>query len=75
MELIPTEYPKYTHFRPACTRSVGDVLVTEARPGRRFVSLAQKFGCAGYVYSICNEDWSEAMTEIARLIVKCIEII
>jgi hypothetical protein len=78
MELVPQEFTepqKYIHFRPACTRSVGDVTVTEARPGRRYVALAQKFGCTGYVYSICNEDWSNAMTEIARLIVRCIHIV
>ncbi len=62
------------HFVPACTREVGGELVTEARPGRRFVQLAQEFGCAGYVYSICNEDWSQAMSEIARMIVKCIDL-
>jgi hypothetical protein len=55
-------------FRPACTRNVGDVEVTKAYPGRRYVDVAQEFGDLGYVYSICNPDWSVAMTEIARLI-------
>jgi hypothetical protein len=64
-----------THFVPACVRQSGDTLVTEARPGRRYVKLAQEFGCAGYVYSICNDDWSQAMTEIARMIVKCIDVV
>jgi len=41
---------------------------TSAVPGRRFVELAQKFGENGYIYSICNEDWSPAMKDIARRI-------
>ncbi|MCP4679123.1 MAG: hypothetical protein GY854_27255 [Deltaproteobacteria bacterium] len=63
---------KFNHFKPACQRESGGVVVTSARPGRRYVKLAQEFGCAGYVYSICNEDWSEAMREIARLIASCV---
>jgi hypothetical protein len=63
----------FTHFVPACERAnaSGDV-VTSARPGRRYVKLAQAFGCAGYIYSICNDDWAPAMSEIARIIAACL---
>jgi len=55
-------------YRPACERYEGDELVTKARPGRRFVELAEEFGSLGYVYSICNEDWSPAVEDFAKLI-------
>jgi hypothetical protein len=55
-------------FKPACNRMVGDTEVTKARPGRRFVSLAQDFQSGGYVYSICNEDWTPAMADLAAII-------
>jgi hypothetical protein len=61
----------YTHFAPACTRNGTDGLpITEARPGRRFVEVANLFGANGYVYSICNQDWSPAMEQIAAIIAK-----
>jgi len=41
---------------------------TEASPGRRFVMLAEEFDEYGYIYSICNDDWSPAMKEIAKRI-------
>ncbi len=63
---------KYKHFEPACTRKVDGEEVTKARPGRRFVKVAQDFGKKGYVFSICNGDWSDAMKEIAALIIECI---
>jgi hypothetical protein len=59
---------------PACERYVGETLVTRAGPGRRYVQVAQEFGCASYVYSICNDDWSAAMKEIARLIAACVVV-
>jgi hypothetical protein len=80
MQYVPTQFTDangntYTHFAPACERTnAGGVLVTSARPGRRYVKVAQEFGCASYVYSICNEDWSEAMLEIARLIATCLVV-
>jgi hypothetical protein len=55
-------------FRPACYRYDGEAEVTKARPGRRFVALAEEFGEAAYVYSICNEHWGAAMEEFAGLI-------
>jgi hypothetical protein len=39
-----------------------------AWPGRRFVQMAQLFGARGYLYSICNADWSPAMTDLAAMI-------
>lgn len=53
---------------PACTREEDDEEVTRAWPGRRFVELAELFGERGYVYSICNGDWSPAMSELAAMI-------
>jgi hypothetical protein len=60
----------YKHFGPACERydESGVEPVTSARPGRRFVKVAESFGANGYVYSICNPDWSPAMKEIAKVI-------
>ena len=78
MDYEPAEFEKdgspYTNFKPACERESGGEVVTSARPGRRYVKVAEDFGCLGYVYSICNEDWSTAMTEIARLIAQCIVV-
>ena len=75
MELIPQAFTdpvvgvQYTHFRPACTRqNDANVDVTIARPGRRFVETAEQFGAQGYVYSICNEDWTPAMDNIVQMI-------
>jgi len=56
------------YFDAACTRYEGDDLITLARPGRRYVQLAGEFADLGYTYSICREDWSPAMEDIARLI-------
>jgi hypothetical protein len=55
-------------FAPACNRLEGSIEVTKARPGRRYVSLAQEFQSGGYVYSICNEDWTPAMADLAAII-------
>jgi hypothetical protein len=59
-------------YRPACTRGPADAPVTKARPGRRFVELAQEFGGQGYVYSICNADWSPVMKDTARLVAESV---
>jgi hypothetical protein len=71
MQLVPeyeeNPYPAWFH-QPACTRFEGEDEVTRARPGRRFVELAQQFGHRGYVYSICNADWGRAMDDFAALI-------
>ncbi|MCP4678268.1 MAG: hypothetical protein GY854_22690 [Deltaproteobacteria bacterium] len=60
---------EFKHFKSACQRDDADGnLVTSARPGRRYVEVAEEFGANGYVYSICNEDWSLAMKDIAKVI-------
>lgn len=59
---------EFISYRPACTREEQGQLVTKARPGARYVELAQQFGKLGYVSSICNGDWSPAMSDIAALI-------
>jgi len=41
---------------------------TQAMPGRRYISLAQEFENNGFVYSICNADWGDAMKSIAKKI-------
>lgn len=62
------------HFVPACQRfDDQNVNLTDARPGRRFVEVAQSFGDMGYVYSICNGDWSPAMEKIAGIIAEQIQ--
>ena len=58
---------EYKHFAPACTREEDGVEVTSARPGRRYVELAEIFGQNGFVYSICNADWNPAMYKIAKI--------
>lgn len=58
----------FKHFQPACERRRGNTAVTSARPGRRYVQVAESFGSNGYVYSICNQDWSPAMKDIAQVI-------
>ncbi|MCP4600338.1 MAG: hypothetical protein GY847_07365 [Proteobacteria bacterium] len=69
LEIVSVE-PSSNHFVPACERKEGDLVVTSARPGRRYVQVAESFGANGYVYSICNSDWSPAMKDIAKVIVE-----
>ncbi len=63
-----------THFAAACERYTQTEngedreLVTRAYPGRRYVEVAKGFGSNGYVYSICNPNWSDAMSDIAKVI-------
>jgi hypothetical protein len=65
------------YYAPACERYVPPNStnqadqVTKARPGRRYVELAQEFGDKGYISSICNEDWEAVMDRIAKLIGGC----
>jgi hypothetical protein len=64
LESVPAMTPAVapldpTRLIPSCETSVG-----LAYPPRRFVELAQAFGNAAYVESICREDWSEAMRGI-----------
>ena len=79
MQYNPREFDEsgssYFHFEPACERRDErdeSLILTSARPGRRYVKVAEAFGDAGYLYSICNADWSSALTEIGALIAKCV---
>ncbi len=72
MEFVPykkREGDNFLVFKEACMRfdAEGEE-VTGATPGRRYVKVAQDFGDNGYVYSICNANWSPAMEKIAELI-------
>jgi hypothetical protein len=71
-----------TYFEYACERyENGDTDsrgLTFAYPATRMVQMAQSFGKLGYVYSICNANWSPAMENIADLVrdnvkILCIE--
>lgn len=71
-----------TYFEYACERHEnGDTdsrALTRAYPATRMVQMAQSFGKLGYVYSICNANWSPAMANIADLVrdnvkILCIE--
>lgn len=59
-----------TYYEYACTRTEMGVDVTKAYPGMRYVDLARKYGDNGYIYSICHNDWTPAMEDIATLIAK-----
>ena len=73
-EQLEWTYDMYAWFyRPACTRHEDSQEVVKARPGRRYVELAERFGDQGYVYSICNEDWGEAVEDLAEMIIEKIE--
>jgi hypothetical protein len=65
--------PAAWFFEPACTRVEDSEELTRARPGRRFVELAQELGSRGYIYSICNADWGEAMEQFAGMIASKLE--
>ena len=75
MQLLPMEYTvpetdtTYTYIPPACQREDPmnpGTYVTQASPGRRYVETAKHFGGNGFVYSICNEDWTPAMEAVAK---------
>lgn len=70
MQLVPEESESgMWFFRRACTRSEGDVQVTDAWPGRRFLELANGyFGADSYIYSHCNADWSPAFDALSTMI-------
>ena len=55
-------------YKYTCQRYEDEVAVTQAMPARRIVQVAQSMGAMGYVYSICNADWSPAMGRISQLI-------
>ncbi|MBN2716558.1 MAG: hypothetical protein JXX14_11945 [Deltaproteobacteria bacterium] len=58
-----------TYYEFACERKDADgTAITQAYAGTRYVELAQLYGDMSYVYSICNENWSEAMVDVAEMI-------
>ncbi len=63
-----TSGPEASYFEFACERYDGDTPITQASSGTRFVQVAQEFGDSGYVSSICNDDWTPAMMDIAAMI-------
>ena len=78
MQLVPQSFIDmstgtpimYTHFRPACTRTDSETGtdMTVARPGRRFVKVAEDFGEDGFVQSICNEDWGPGIETVGEAV-------
>ncbi len=68
IEEFETNGSKYHHFATACNRSEDSQEVTAARPGRRFVKVAHRFGENGFVTSICNEDWRPGLQGFGELI-------
>ncbi|MBN2343113.1 MAG: hypothetical protein JXX29_08155 [Deltaproteobacteria bacterium] len=64
----PSAYYEY-----ACERfDYAGYAITQAYPASRIVELAQLFGNMGYIYSICNEDWTPAMNAIAARITEIV---
>jgi hypothetical protein len=68
MELTVVQENDAYFFKPACERYEATELVTKARPGRRFVGLAEEKQENAFVYSICRADWTGAMDGIAQMI-------
>ena len=66
-------YFEYACRRYATGATDDDPPVTAAYPGMRFVNLAQLFGDNGYIYSICNEDWTPIMTEMGEVVLQRLE--
>ncbi len=60
VDTFTTSTGTYQHFVPACATAA-----TEARPGRRFVKLAEELGDKGMVFSICNGNWTAQMRQVA----------
>ena len=63
--------PSSSRLRSACTREVDGTVITEAAPGRRFVEAIQAFGPDGFIFSICNETWTDAMNDVFFIIGAC----
>jgi len=54
-----------TELVPSCNSTLG-----RAYPPRRFVQLAQAFGPLGYVASICQSDYKDALVQLAGRIIQ-----
>jgi len=57
------------NLKPSCRRTVNGAIST-AYPPRRIVQLAKAFGTNGIVQSICQDDFSSAMSTIIDIIAK-----
>lgn len=57
-----------TYYEYACTRQTDGEVVTKAYPARRLVEMAQNFGKMGFVFSICNDDWTPLTQQLGAAI-------
>jgi hypothetical protein len=73
MQLTELDEGVGPHLLPACERWEGYYQLTKAMPARRMVELAIELGEHGYVSSICDADWSGAMTDIGKATAKMID--
>lgn len=62
------DHPQMQYGTTACNRTDGNEWTTGAQPGRRYVEIAQSLGKRGYISSVCNDDWSQAMHDIAGML-------
>ena len=63
---ITTPFNQTLALEPSCSATI-DGNVTIARPGIRLQSFVDQFGTAGRTYSICQSDYSAALTDIGGL--------
>jgi hypothetical protein len=57
--------PKSACFTPGCE---GMDAFCSAKPGTRYIDLAQMFGANGYIDTICQEDFSDTMAAIGTFV-------
>jgi len=63
---ITTPFDQTLALLPSCSATI-DGNPTIARPGIRLQSFVDQFGTAGRTYSICQSDYSAALTDIGGL--------
>ncbi|MBN2528832.1 MAG: hypothetical protein JXR76_20750 [Deltaproteobacteria bacterium] len=63
-----SSFQMQTYYEYACQREVDDEAITNAYPASRIVEMAQKFGKNGFVFSICNENWTPIMKQLGDAI-------
>ena len=72
------------YFEDACVRYADDAAedsdeytkpITAAAPAPRYVQLAQLFDTRGYIFSICNPNWAQAMENIADVVKDNVRVI
>ncbi|MBN2528834.1 MAG: hypothetical protein JXR76_20760 [Deltaproteobacteria bacterium] len=59
-----------TYFEYACQREADGKVVTAAYPATRIVEMAQEFGDMGFVFSICNDNWTPLMQQLGSTILE-----